>query len=79
MTAIERDCRFEWIEAAIRWHQEQVVAHRDAETELNRMHSQLCRTPRRETQSAEAAEIDWRIAAGRFLWPVSLGKDHEDT
>ena len=44
MTAIERDCRFEWIEAAIRWHQEQVVVHRDAETELNRMHTQLCRT-----------------------------------
>ena len=44
MTAIERDCRFEWIEAAIRWHQEQVVVHRDAEADLNRMHTQLCRT-----------------------------------
>jgi hypothetical protein len=27
MTPTERECRFEWIEAAIRWHQEQIIAH----------------------------------------------------
>jgi hypothetical protein len=48
MTPTERECRVEWIEAAIRWHQEQIIAHRDADAEadLNRLHTVLCRAAR---------------------------------
>lgn len=66
MTDDERECRFEWIEAAIRWHQQQVAVHRDAEADLNRMHTQLCRIPRRRA-SAVAAEGPALLASGRFL------------
>jgi hypothetical protein len=57
---IERECRFEWIEAAIRWHQKQVALHRDAEYVLNRMHTELCRA----SSAWRTASAVGRIAAG---------------
>jgi hypothetical protein len=57
---IERECRFEWIEAAIRWHQKQVALHQDAEYVLNRMHTELCRA----SSAWRTASAAGRIAAG---------------
>ncbi len=68
MTADELDCRFEWIEAAIRWHRKQVAVHQDAEIELCRIHTELCRAPRRTT-SADALTAGGPASdtPGRFL------------
>jgi hypothetical protein len=60
MNNIERECRFGWIEAAIRWHQKQVALHQDAEYVLNRMHTELCRA----SSAWRTASAVGRIAAG---------------
>lgn len=42
MTPTEREFRFEWIEAAIRWHQEQIMLHQNAKLDLVQDFKRLC-------------------------------------
>lgn len=46
MTEVERECRFEWIEAECKFINEEISRLRDRQAELNRLHTELCR-PRR--------------------------------
>ena len=68
MTSIERECRFEWIEAAIRWHLAQAKLHWAAHRRFCDIHSELCR-PSGSQSSARfwTAEGPASDTPGRFL------------
>jgi len=42
MTRTEMECLLQWLEAAVRFHQDQAARHRDQAASFERIHSALC-------------------------------------